>query len=296
MADVLSEDDIEVGKLEDVKVELEVTEEEDERISADSDDDRDAIRARRRNEKVERKDRRDKAITRDRVEMDFLRNRNDDLERRLSNQEVRAHHSDVAVIDQRLQEALQEAQMAEQVIAKAVTAGNGDDVTQAMRYRDQAIARANEINNYKQQFANAPVVTPKAERGIDSESMSHAQEFIQDNPWYNPSGQGEDSAIVLAIDNALVGEGFDSRSEEYWDELRDRVKRRLPEKFGDTRHPRGGPAVGSGREHAPASTRREVYISPERKQALVDAGVWDDPVLRTKYVKKYMEYDRANRA
>ena len=64
----------------------------------------------------------------------------------------------------------------------------------------------------------------------------------------------------------------------------------------ETRTPRGGPAVGSGREHAPASTRREVYISPERKAALIEAGVWDDPVLRQKYVQRYAEYDRQNRS
>jgi hypothetical protein len=54
--------------------------------------------------------------------------------------------------------------------------------------------------------------------------------------------------------------------------------------------------VGSGREHAPTSTRQEVYLSPERKQALVDAGVWDDPVLRMKYAKRYAEYDRNAKA
>jgi hypothetical protein len=55
--------------------------------------------------------------------------------------------------------------------------------------------------------------------------------------------------------------------------------------------------VGSGREHAPSSTRKtEVYVSPDRKQALIDAGVWDDPVLRTKYVKRYQEYDRLNKS
>jgi len=86
--------------------------------------------------------------------------------------------------------------------------------------------------------------------------------------------------------------------------LRKRTARRLPEKFKnqktrevkEERTPRGGPAVGSGREHAPATTRKEIYLSPERKQALIDAGVWDDPILRMKYAKRYSEYDRANRA
>jgi hypothetical protein len=98
-------------------------------------------------------------------------------------------------------------------------------------------------------------------------------------------------------------EGHDPRSEDYWDELRARVAKRLPEQFGkaargdrEERVARGGPTVGSGREYAPASTRKEIYISPDRKQALVDAGVWDDPVLRMKYVKRYAEYDRNNKS
>jgi hypothetical protein len=300
MADTIKEDDdikVEEGKLEDEKVEIELTEDEDQRLASsdDSDGDREAIRERRRKEKLERKDRRDKAISRDKLELEFLRDRNDDLERRISAQEYRAHQTDLSAIDYRLQEAINEAQMAERVIAKAVEAGNGEDVTQAMRYRDAAISKAQQIQAYKQQQQN---YTPPVQQQTapDDTAMQHAREFIEDNSWYDPTGKDEDSAIVLAIDNALVNSGFDPKSEEYWDELRDRVKRRLPEKFAGGRQPRGGPAVGSGREHAPTSTRREVYISPERKQALVDAGVWDDPVLRQKYIKRYMEYDRENRA
>jgi hypothetical protein len=121
--------------------------------------------------------------------------------------------------------------------------------------------------------------------------------------WYDPQGRNEESAIVLAIDQGLVRDGYDPASEDYWDELKNRAARRLPERFGKSaqktdREARGGPAVGSGREHAPQSTRKEIHISPERKQALIEAGVWDDPVLRMKYAKRYAEYDRAqsNRA
>jgi hypothetical protein len=101
----------------------------------------------------------------------------------------------------------------------------------------------------------------------------------------------------------LAKDGFNPQTEDYWNELRKRTARRLPEKFKNQRQPsreertpRGGPAVGSGREHAPTSTRKEIYLSPERKQALIDAGVWDDPVLRMKYAKRYSEYDRNNKA
>ena len=225
----------------------------------DNDDERSAIRERRRKEKAERKERRDKAITRDKLELEFLRKRNDELERRVSVQETRAHQTDLYNIDAHVAQAQREVQMAETVIAKAVAAGNGDDVAQALRYRDEAIAKVQQYGQYKQQFsAQQPAQAP----AVDDMVMVHAKEFLEDNPWYDMHGQDEASAVVLAIDQNLAKEGFDPRTEDYWDELRDRVARRLPDKMGKQaaaqRTPRGGPAVGSGREHAPTSTRTEV--------------------------------------
>ena len=269
---------------------------------------REAIRERRRLEKQERKQRRDEAIKRDKAELDFLRKRNDDLERRLTAQEQRAYQADLSSFDAQIAQAVNEADMADKVIAKAVAAGNGDDVAQALKYRDQALQRVQHLQAQKQQAQQRPIVQPQ---GIDDMTMRHAQDFLNENKWYDPSGQDEDSAIVLAIDQALAKEGFNPQTSDYWDELRRRAARRLPERFEkprnvrnskenresrEPREARGGPAVGSGREHAPPSTRKEIYISPERKQALIDAGVWDDPVLRMKYVKRYAEYDRMNKA
>jgi hypothetical protein len=319
--DMITEDDEQVveGQEQPEKVEIEMSPEEaaqfsedsaqdEDRVAKQEDDDetdREAIRERRRLEKKERKQRREQAINRDKIELEFLRKRNDDLERRMTGIEQKTQRSDISLIEQKLKEAVNEVQLAEKVIAKAVAAQNGEDVAQALRYRDQAMNKARQLEAAKKQ-AEQVAAAPK-QKPVDDVSLEYAREFIKDNPWYNPKGNDESSAIVLAIDSALVKEGLDPRSADYWDELRDRVRRRLPEKFDEDDAPaprsqqkaersaRGGPPVGSGREHAPSSTRREVYISPERKAALIEAGVWDDPVLRQKYIKKYMEYDR-NRA
>lgn len=309
MSDVIREDDESLNNDDIIIVEDESElseeneEQEDERSGSyndSNDDERTAIRERRRQEKQERKVRRDEAIKRDKLELDFLRKRNDDLERRVSAQEQRSHQLDLSAFDNEIRKASQEAEMADRVIAAAVGAGNGDDVTQAMRYRDQAYARIQQLTFQKQQAAQQ---RPQPQQ-IDDLTMHYAQEFIKDNPWYDVQGRDEDSAIVMAIDQSLAKDGFNPQTEEYWDELRSRASRRLPERFGKKgrsqayegkREPRGGPAVGSGKEHAPTSTRKEIYISPERKQALIEAGVWDDPVLRSKYVKRYAEYDRNNR-
>lgn len=278
--------------------------EDDDNVDVDGTDaEREAIRERRRVEKQERKQRREDAIKRDKLELDFLRKRNDDLERRVSAQEQRAHTADLRGFDAEIARAQQEAEMAEKVIAKAVAAGNGEDVAQAMRYRDQAMQRAQQLAWQKQQAAQQPPVAQQ--QGMDDVTMAYAKEFMQENPWYDSHGRDEESAIVIAIDQSLGKDGYDPRTPDYWQELRRRAARRLPDRFAsekdlpqkrEERTPRGGPAVGSGKEHAPTSTRKEIYISPERKQALIEAGVWDDPVLRSKYVKRYAEYDRQNKA
>jgi len=301
MVDAIREDDDNDDEIEIVEDINELSDEAyDEQIARDDDDDvdseREAIRERRRKEKLERKERKTQAISRDKLELDFLRKRNDDLERRVSVQEVRAHQTDLGAYDAYINQAAQEANMAERVIAKAVERGNGEDVAQAMRYRDQAIAKVQQLQFQKQQAAQQrPVTQPNQ---MDDLTMHYAKEFIADNPWYDAQGRDEDSSIVIAIDQTLAKDGFNPQTSEYWDELRKRAARRLPEKFGkkqSERTARGGPSVGSGREHAPTSTRKEMYVSPERKSALMEAGVWDDAVLRNKYLKRYAEYDRNNK-
>jgi hypothetical protein len=265
-------------------------------VNADPDDeDRESIRERRRQEKKERKERRDKAIVRDKTELHFLRDRNDELERRMVAIESNINKTHLDSVDQRIRQAVSRVEAAEQIIAKAVEAGNGEDVTKAMRYRDQAAIEARQLQQLKleQERQSSQPAQPK----VDNEIVHHAKEFVKDHPWYDPQGNNEESAVVLAIDNRLAQEGYDPRSTDYWAELRDRVKRRLPEKFESSRRKAvGGPAIGGSSETTSGrSNRREVYISPERKAALMEAGVWEDPVLRQRYIKRYMEYDRMNK-
>lgn len=300
MADLKETEDTPLD--EDVKDLVDEQDDEDERphsgedVNPDDPDDheREAIRERRRLEKVERRERREKAIIRDKTELEFLRKRNEDLERRITGVEQHTFQTSLSQLDANIAQARREADMAERVIAKAVEAGNGSDVTQAMRYRDQAFQRIQQLSTVKQQAS-----PPKPTATLDERTAHYAREFLKENTWYDQSGKSEESAIVLAIDQNLAREGFRSDTEEYWQELRTRAARRLPERFkpvSGERTPRGGPAVGSGKEHAPASTRQEIMVSPDRKQAMIDAGVWDDPTLRARYIKRYAEYDRQHKS
>lgn len=275
----------------------------DERLSAsDEDDDDDQPRGKKqltpeekRAQRQNRKFRRRAAIEHKERELAFLRAENEEFKRRLLNVEKQTSQFNLTAVDQKLNEALNEAQLAERIMAKAIEQGQGEDVTKALQIRDQALERARQLKAAKEQ-AERPA--PQAKSGKDPRVAAYAQEWVKANSWYDPSGKDEDSAIVKVIDQRLAAEGFNPASEDYWIELDNRVARRLPHRYGEdavekTKR-RGGPPVGGKREYAPPSTRKEVYISPDRKQALIDAGVWDNPELRQRYIKRYAEYDRNN--
>jgi hypothetical protein len=44
------------------------------------------------------------------------------------------------------------------------------------------------------------------------------------------------------------------------------------------------------------SGKKQVVVSEARVNALKEAGYWDDPVLRQRMVKRYLEQDKIDRA
>lgn len=225
-------------------------------------------------------------------ELAYLRQQNAELMRRMSAVEGNTLSQNAAGVEQMMQAALNEVRQAEMIMAKAIEAGNGEDVAHALRIRDDAKARAEQLNTYKQRVEEAAkqATAPR----VDPRVQTYAQQWLAANPWYDANGGDEDSAITKAIDNAMGREGWDPASPDYWHELTRRVSARIG---GDDEAPRAAPRrkappTGNTREHAPASTKNEVVVTPERKQAMIDAGVWDDPVARKRYLKAYQEYDR----
>lgn len=260
---------------------------EDERLDADNED-REELRRRRREEKAERAQRRKAAIERDKAELDFLRRKTEEQERRLAAIEHRTATNDFASLNQRLKDTQEEIKAAEFVIAKATEAGNGEDVVSAMRVRDEAIAKLQQLNAVRNRASNQQ----KPQQQAEPSHQRLAEDWVKMNPWFDPQGRDEKSKRVLEIDQNLTRQGYNPNSLEYWHELDKQVERQI----GRESRVKGGPPMGSGRERAVATSKNEVYISPERKQAMIDAGVWDDKNARQRYLKAYAEWDRNNNA
>lgn len=283
---------------------------EDSRLSEDNED-REELRRKRREEKADRAARRKQAIERDKTELNFLRQRNEALEKRVFQVEKTTVANTISGIDARIADTIAEVKAAERIMSQAIEAGNGDDAAKAMRIRDQAMQKVQQLQVHKhQQNQAAQELHQQSQQvqnqapGPDPEVASFAQDWVSKNSWYDPNAKDEASKIVLAIDQSLVEAGYNPKTEAYWRELDKRVAKRLPDIKGggnyddsqddDRRGQRRGPPVGSSRDQAPQSSRREVYISPERKQAMIDAGVWEDAVLRQRYLKQYAKWDREN--
>ena len=292
--------------------------EEDERLAGDQDEDDgdDDKRVRRRQENKTRRQRQKEARERTERELNFLRSRNEELETRFSRFEqetdARIAGSEIHSIDQGINKAKSDLALANQVIAQAADQNDGKNLAEALDHRDAIRDNLRELEQAKDYLATPMNRQPPPQaRELDPRHVAHAQQFMIDNDWWDPQGRDQDSQAVLQIDRGLVQEGFDPTTKDYWDELRARTEEALPTRFDSRTGNRGGDeGRGQGQGNGQAAPRNrgpsfrtggrerplkknEVYISAERKEAMIEAGVWEDPVLRNKYLKSYADYDAA---
>lgn len=291
-------------------------EKDDARLGGGRDeDDEDKGKKSRREDGRTRRQRQRKAKERTDRELGFLRTRNETLERRFSeleaNVDARVTGSELVSVEQGITKARSDLTIANQVIAKAIEDQNGADVAEAMEHRDNIRDNIRDLEQAKEYLADEDNrrATGGEQPKLDPRHVAHAQSFMVDNDWWDPLGRDDDSKTVLRIDGLLVREGYDPTTKDYWDELRERVQTDLPQHFdagddeadddddADTKGNQGGQRRSRGPTFRTGGRERslkdnEVYISPERKDAMIEAGIWDDPVARNRMLKRYSEYDR----
>ena len=266
------------------------------------DPEQEAIRAAKRAKRRARKEYHRQVDAEKSIRMEQLQRQNQELLERLSILEKKTHGSDLARIDASIKEQEDRIAFAKQKVAQAVEAQDGALVTSAQDMLYEARRNLEALQNFKKR-----VVAPAPQRTIqapDPVITRYAREWMENNPWYNPSGRDPDSRIALTLDNALHEEGFDPKSPEYWDELTSRLRKYLPHRYTDDaddkpvqRKPRAV-VTGSGRENATSSGNKPgtFTLSPDQVRAMKDAGMWDDPQKRAKMIKRYAENARQQRS
>jgi hypothetical protein len=275
----------------------------------------------------EQKRRRRKKERYDRLEREanFLRTRNEQLEReqskRLAAMENRQTQSDVLAIDSRISQAQDQVREAESLFAQAVKAGDEGAIAEALRVRDELRDGLRQYQGVKQQTVRQAqerdrAATQPQQNTPDPAVSQRAQEWAREHAWFDPQARDEDSAIAYTVEQRLYREGrLDPTSDEYWDEVDRRLAKRLPERYrangreenddederdtrtstrrvnGNGQRKPSGPTIKvGGRERT--LRKGEVYIDEDRKAAMIEAGVWDDPEARERMLKSYQKYDR----
>lgn len=279
----------------------------------------DEQREERRKERHERKQRQREAKNRDKVELEFLRKRNEALERRFSGLEQTVVRQQLDTVETRISNLKAQINVADGVIAKAIESGEGADAVEAQTIKAK-------LERVLERLEEAKQTRPATRQPVDDDEESDlrqtaaqkpnrqvikaANSWMEKNSWYDPTRGDVDSAMVGALEDNLYAEGdFDPATPEYWKELDKLIAKKLPHIKKSASHvngddeddeddeepaPRkngGGPRFSSGgrtRSLKPG----EVYVSPDRKKAMEEAGVWDDPKLRQRYLKQYAAWDK----
>ena len=280
---------------------------------AGSDDpQREAIRqARREERKLKKQIHKEKARESNHL-INMLKRQNEQMAQRVAELERRSAGADSARLDKAIEDGQLRLQYAKMKIAEATKAGNGEALVEAQEAWYEARRQVEALEATKKRASSTD--SSGVPRAPDPRLKKHASDWMARNDWYDPEGRDVDSKITVKLDEALVEEGWDPTTQEYWEELDARVSKYLPHRAsrrsddgddgdGEFRsqqqqrrtRPRS-PVGSSGRDNQGGSNNRagEFRLSPDRVKAIKDAGKWDDPVERQKMARRYAEYDRAH--
>ena len=260
----------------------------DDANDVDHPDDSDAVREARRNRRRAKKD----YIKRTNEEKDqrlgLLQRQNQELMERLSVVERKTHGADMARYDKAIEDEQYRLRYAQGKMKEATDNSDGDAFTKAQELWYDTRRKLEAMNNYKEQVAKAGSTESAP---ANPKLVRLANDWMERNSWYDPDAGDEDTQIAKVIDNRLVAEGWDPANKDYWDELDNRLQKRLPHRYtrdtgeNSRRSPRSV-VTGSSRESSRVNGSQFV-LEPEQVRAMKDAGFWDDPEKRNKMIKRY---------
>jgi hypothetical protein len=264
----------------------------------ESEEEREKIREARREERRLKKELSKQRTASDKHKISALEKRNEDLARRLAAVENTASSYQFAQIDKAVED---EATRVEYTKMKMLQAAQENDVAAQMEYLEQltdAKERLRQVQQYKkQQLEAAKAPKQNVPNEMAAEVQKNAERWLGKNSWFDPQARDTDSRIAKVIDQELAADGWDPSDSEYWEELDSRLASRLPHRYtskGGAAKRSAGPTASSRVANA-ASKPGTIRISPERVQAIKDAGAWDDINKRNKMIRAYVDYDRANK-
>jgi hypothetical protein len=268
----------------------------------DSDPDREQIRAARREErKLKKQIHREKTKESSHL-INNLRTQNQQLAERLAHLEKRTSGAELARVDKAIDDTEVQIEYAKMKMREAVANQDGDAVVKAQELMYESQRKVESLKSIKDQATRQMSQPPKPTMNVPDPSVQrNAAAWMERNKWYDPQAKDMDSEIAQRLDKKLTDEGYDPSTQEYWEELDDRVAKYLPHRMeSDMGKKKDKPKyrsiqTSSGRESASSSGGVDFRLSADRVQAIKDMGAWDNPDQRAKMIKSYAKYDRENK-
>jgi len=211
------------------------------------------------------------------------------MQDRLAVLERKTQGADMARYDKAMEDEAYRLQYAQQKMQEATDNSDGAAFTKAQELWYDSRRKLEAMHSYKEQVSKS---SAQESAPANPKLVRLANNWMERNSWYDPEAGDEDTQIAKVIDNRLVAEGWDPATQDYWDELDNRLQKRLPHRYTrntdepSRRSPRSV-VTGSSRESSGRVNGNQFVLEPEQVRAMKDAGFWDDPEKRNKMIKRY---------
>lgn len=237
---------------------------------------------------------------------------NNELNHRLGAVESATVQQNKTQLEKTYKDAQTDFRRAEALHTEAFANGDGAKATQAMREMYVAQKKIDEIedifNKKPEKTQNRPVQQSQAAQPIPK-----AVQWAKRNAWFNPSAADTDSQIANTIAAAIASEGYDPNSDDFYEELDDRLSKYMPhnvkahdteedeqEDDADERHQqrtaqhestkrKAPPVSGGSGSRGDTQGKIKVTLPTAYINALKEAGKWDDPKVRNRMIQRYQD-------
>jgi hypothetical protein len=170
-----------------------------------------------------------------------------------------------ALLEQAKKVVANEIAQAKQKLKEAHEAFDTDSIVAAQEELAKAVHKAERVNNFRPTVAQAPepVVQPAPRPEQTVQVDSKAKAWQEANSWFG--ADKEMTALALAVHQDLVESGVDTSSDEYYEKINARVRKRFPEAFSSEKPKKASSVVAPAtRSTAPRKivlTQSQVHIA-----------------------------------
>ena len=180
-----------------------------------------------------------------------------------------------ALLEQAKKVVQNELDQAKQKFKAAYEAGDSDALVEAQEALASAKYKAERVNNFKPAVAQpqTPVVQPAPQPEQTVRVDPKAKAWQEANSWFG--ADKEMTALALAVHQDLVESGVDTTSDEYYDKLNNRVRKRFPEAFTSEK-PKKSVVAPATRSTAP----RKIVLTQSQVQIAKRLGLTNEQYAR----------------